>query len=151
MFLRFSSHITMSLMPARFAARIFSLMPPTGSTFPRNVISPVIARFGRTLRWVNAEAMEVAMVIPADGPSLGTAPSGTCTWIFHRSKIRASICKWSACALIYSNAKTADSFITSPKFPVSVNLLPFPLLRLVSIKRISPPTEVHANPVTTPA
>ena len=34
-----------SLIPARLAAKIFSLIPPTGSTLPRNVISPVIAKF----------------------------------------------------------------------------------------------------------
>jgi len=30
-----------------------------------------MAVFLRTLRWVSAEAMEVAMVMPADGPSFG--------------------------------------------------------------------------------
>jgi len=39
-----------SLIPARLAAKIFSLIPPTGSTLPRNVISPVIAKFFFTLR-----------------------------------------------------------------------------------------------------
>lgn len=48
-------------------------MPPTGSTFPRSVISPVMAVFLRTLRCVIAEAIDVAMVIPADGPSFGVA------------------------------------------------------------------------------
>ena len=38
------------LNPARLAAKIFSLIPPTGSTLPRNVISPVIAKFFFTLR-----------------------------------------------------------------------------------------------------
>ena len=33
-------------MPARCAASTFSLMPPTGRTLPRSVISPVIATFG---------------------------------------------------------------------------------------------------------
>jgi hypothetical protein len=66
----------MFLMPARRAARIFSLMPPTGSTLPRSVISPVIARWLRILRWVKTEAMLVKMAMPALGPSLGTAPSG---------------------------------------------------------------------------
>ena len=84
----FSLHITMSVMPARLAARIFSLMPPTGSTLPRSVISPVMAVFLRTLRWVSAEAILVAMVIPADGPSLGVAPSGTWMWMFQWSKMR---------------------------------------------------------------
>ena len=32
-----------------------------------------------TLRCVKAETMDVAIVMPADGPSLGIAPSGTCT------------------------------------------------------------------------
>ena len=44
----------------------------------------------------------------------------------------------------------ADSFITSPSLPVK-DSLPFPLLKPTSIKRISPPTEVQAKPVTTPA
>ena len=28
------------------------------------------------------ETIEVSIAIPAEGPSLGVAPSGTCTWIF---------------------------------------------------------------------
>ena len=36
----------------------------------------------------NAEAMDVAMVMPADGPSLGVAPSGTWMWMFQWSKMR---------------------------------------------------------------
>ena len=31
----------------------------------------------------SSETSAVAIVIPADGPSLGIAPSGTCTWISH--------------------------------------------------------------------
>src|SRR4029078_9156029 len=41
--LRLRSGRTTRLMPPRCAARNFSLMPPTGSTSPRSVISPVIA------------------------------------------------------------------------------------------------------------
>ena len=52
---------------------------------------------------------------------------------------------------MYSRASMADSFITSPRFPVNVSFEPFPLLRLVSMNKISPPTDVHAKPVTTPA
>ena len=44
----------------------------------------------------------------------------------------------------------ALSFITSPRFPVSVNL-PFPCVKEDSINKISPPTLVQASPVTTPA
>ena len=30
---------------------------------------------------VSAETIEVHMATPADGPSFGVAPSGTCTWM----------------------------------------------------------------------
>ena len=50
-----------------------------GNTLPRNVISPVIATSRLTGRLVSAEMSAVAMVIPAEGPSLGMAPAGT--WI----------------------------------------------------------------------
>jgi hypothetical protein len=46
---------------------------------PRSVISPVIATSRRTGILVSAETSVVAMVMPADGPSFGMAPSGT--WI----------------------------------------------------------------------
>ena len=36
------------LMPCRRAASVFSRMPPTGSTSPDNVISPVMATSDRT-------------------------------------------------------------------------------------------------------
>ena len=63
-------------MPCRCAASALSLRPPIGSTRPRKVISPVIAVSLRTGRRVSAEISAVAMVMPADGPSLGVAPSG---------------------------------------------------------------------------
>ena len=50
----------------------------------------------------------------------------------------------------YSKAIVADSFSTLPKFPV-IPRLPLPFDSEDSIKRISPPTAVHASPVTTPA
>src|SRR5213594_25890 len=64
---------------ARRAASTFSLMPPTGRTSPRSVISPVIAIFRWTAFCVRSDRIAVAIVTPADGPSLGIAPSGTCT------------------------------------------------------------------------
>src|SRR5581483_3046891 len=67
--------------PARCAARTFSLMPPTGSTRPDRLISPVIARPLPTVWLVSSETRAVAMVTPADGPSFGIAPAGTCTWM----------------------------------------------------------------------
>src|SRR5580700_6295407 len=68
-----------SKSPARCAASSFSFNPPMGSTLPRSVISPVIARSRRTGILLSALAIAVAIVIPADGPSFGIAPSGTCT------------------------------------------------------------------------
>ena len=68
-------------MPARLAASTFSLMPPTGSTLPDSVISPVIATSPRTGRRDSADTSAVAIVTPADGPSFGMAPDGTCRWI----------------------------------------------------------------------
>ena len=138
-------------MPARLAARIFSLMPPTGSTFPRSVISPVMANCLRTLRCVKVETKEVTIVIPALGPSFGMAPSGTWICTFHCSKRCSSISKSAAWAWTYCKASMADSFMTSPRLPVRVSFSPFPLIKLDSTKRISPPTAVQAKPVTTPA
>ena len=66
-------------MPPRKAANNFSFKPPIGSTSPRKVISPVIATSDLTLLPVKADTIAVTMPTPADGPSLGTAPSGTCT------------------------------------------------------------------------
>ena len=68
-------------MPARRAASTFSLMPPTGSTLPESVISPVIATSLRTGLADSADASAVTIVTPADGPSFGMAPAGTCRWI----------------------------------------------------------------------
>ena len=48
----------------------------TGSTSPRRVISPVIAVSERTHTPVKRDASTVAIVMPADGPSLPTAPAG---------------------------------------------------------------------------
>src|SRR5690554_3123375 len=82
----FSLQRIISDIPARLAASIFSLIPPTGNTFPRSVISPVIARLGRTLRCVYNDDSDVTIVIPADGPSLGIAPSGTWICVLYGSK-----------------------------------------------------------------
>ena len=67
-------------IPARIAARLFSFNPPMGRTSPRNVISPVIATSGRTGLLLKSDASAVNIATPAEGPSLGTAPAGTCTW-----------------------------------------------------------------------
>ncbi len=64
-------------IPARRAASTFSLIPPTGSTVPRSVISPVMAISLRIGRRVKSEVKAVNMVTPAEGPSFGTDPAGT--------------------------------------------------------------------------
>ena len=51
----------------------------TGNTLPLNVISPVMASLSFTFLCVNADVRAVSIVIPAEGPSFGVAPSGT--WI----------------------------------------------------------------------
>jgi len=63
--------------PARWALKVFSFNPPIGKTRPLNVISHVIPTYRFTGRPVKAEISAVAIVIPAEGPSFGTAPSGT--------------------------------------------------------------------------
>ena len=69
-----------SRTPARRAASTFSLMPPTGSTRPDSVISPVIAMSPRTGRRVSSDTSAVTIVTPAEGPSFGMAPDGTWKW-----------------------------------------------------------------------
>ncbi len=64
--------------PARSAASSFCFTPPIGSTRPVSDTSPVIATSARTLRPESSEASAVVMVMPALGPSLGTAPAGMC-------------------------------------------------------------------------
>ena len=68
-------------MPPRKAASSFSLRPAIGHTRPRSVISPVMATSRRTGMPVITETIAVAMATPAEGPSFGVAPSGTCTWM----------------------------------------------------------------------
>ena len=70
----------------RLAAITFSLIPPTGNTCPVRVSSPVIAS-GRLMRSLRAsDTRAVAIVMPALGPSLGVAPSGTCRCTMEVSK-----------------------------------------------------------------
>ena len=61
-------------------------MPPTGSTSPRRLISPVIAVSLRTVRSVISETSAMNMATPALGPSFGIAPAGTWMWMSLFSK-----------------------------------------------------------------
>ena len=53
------------------------------------------------------------MVTPADGPSFGTAPAGTCTWK-RRSSALGAMPSSAACDRTNDSAICADSFMTSP-------------------------------------
>ncbi len=68
-------------MPFLYAAMDFSRRPPMGSTRPCSVISPVMAMSCAMGSSHSADVTAVAMAIPADGPSFGTAPSGAWMWI----------------------------------------------------------------------
>ena len=57
----------------------FGIIPPIGKTCPLRVTSPVIAMFLSTGTPVIDETIAVTMAMPAEGPSFGVAPSGTCT------------------------------------------------------------------------
>ena len=57
--------------------------------------------------------MAVVIVTPADGPSLGTAPSGTWMWN-DLSAASGSILSSAACDRTKDRAIWADSFMTSP-------------------------------------
>lgn len=72
----FSSGIRTVLIPFLYAAIVFSFNPPIGNTLPVKVTSPVIAISALTGIPVRAETTAVVIAIPAEGPSLGTAPSG---------------------------------------------------------------------------
>jgi transposase len=82
---RLSSGRRISLMPARRAAISFSRTPPMGKTSPVRVISPVMA-MRRTGSLRASESRAEAMVMPAEGPSLGVAPAGTWRWMKALSK-----------------------------------------------------------------
>ena len=86
-----------SVSPARWAASTFCFTPPIGSTLPCSVTSPVMPTVDRTGRPVSRLTSAVVIVTPADGPSLGTAPAGTCTWKRRCSKPSAGKPSSSAC------------------------------------------------------
>ena len=68
----------------------------------------------RTGRSRNRLTSAVVMVTPAEGPSLGTAPAGTCTWNRLPAKLAGSMPRSSAWERTYERAISADSFMTSP-------------------------------------
>src|SRR6266576_915715 len=69
-----------------------------------------------------SEAIAVAIVIPAEGPSFGTAPAGTWRWMsFCWNQLGSRPSCW-VCARTHDSAACADSCITSPSWPVIVSL-----------------------------
>ena len=87
--------------------------------------------------------------MPALGPSFGIAPAGTCTWNERFSNAFGSTPSSSACERTYESAMRADSFITSPSWPVSMSSVP-PSIEVASTNSTSPPVPVTASPVATP-
>ena len=73
-----------------------------------------------TGRPVSSETIAVTRVIPAEGPSFGMAPSGTCRCRSTRSKKDSSMPSWRAWERTQESAVWALSFITSPSWPVRV-------------------------------
>src|SRR5256885_12845667 len=74
------------LTPALLAAIVFSLIPPTGKTFPIRDSSPVMAVFSFTGFFVDRDNKAVTIVTPAEGPSFGVAPSGMCKWMLFSNR-----------------------------------------------------------------
>ncbi len=135
------------MSPAACAASTFCFSPPIGSTRPCSVTSPVIPTVCFTGRPESSDASAVAIVIPALGPSFGIAPAGTWTWKA-RSNAYSSTPSSAAFGRRAESAICADSFITSPSWPVRTSLSPF--ADVASTKRTSPPVPVTARPVATP-
>ena len=70
----------------RRAAITFSFSPPMGRTLPTSESSPVMARDLRIFFPVARESRAEARVMPAEGPSFGVAPAGTCRWMMFFSQ-----------------------------------------------------------------
>ena len=103
----------------------------------------------RTLTPRSRLTSAVVMVMPADGPSLGMAPAGKWTWNRLPSSCDRSMPSWSALDRTYERAICADSFMTSPSWPVTV-MPDSPGIDVASTNSTSPPTPVTARPVATP-
>ncbi len=80
---------------------------------------PVMAKSGLTGLSRASDSRAVIMAQPADGPSLGVDPAGTCTWMAFVLKkslpgfLRSRKARLKVCAI------DALSFITSPSWPVA--------------------------------
>jgi hypothetical protein len=63
---------------------------------------------------LNADTKAVVIAIPALGPSLGVAPSGTWMWMSRFSNISSLMPSRARAERTTDRAASTDSFITSP-------------------------------------
>ena len=138
-------------MPTRHAASTLLRMPPTGTSAPDSVNSPVIATLPCTARPVRAETRATAMVTPADTPSFGCPPAGRCTCTSaSRSNPASTPARRSALSRTQVRATSADSVASGPSAPVTRSR-PRPGTVRASTNSTSPPATVAARPTATPA
>ena len=109
------------------------------------VISPVMANPGRRGRPPTAESRAAVRVMPAEGPSLGMAPSGTWTWMSRPRSKSGAMPSAPVLALRKERAAWALSFITSPRLPVRISF-PSPDSTAASTGSRVPPVSVQASP-----
>ncbi len=107
---------------------------------------PTVLFTGRPVR---SDVSAVTSVTPALGPSFGTAPAGTWRWNSRPMNAASSMPNSPAWLRTYVSAMRADSFITSPSWPVIVSP-GLPDIDAASTNRTSPPVPVTASPVATP-
>mmetsp|Transcript_116903 Transcript_116903/g.308884 ORF Transcript_116903/g.308884 Transcript_116903/m.308884 type:complete len:363 (-) Transcript_116903:1486-2574(-) len=143
--------------PALWAASTLSRMPPTGSTWPRRLTSPVTAVSLRMGRFSHREARASSTATPAEGPSFGMPPAGKCTWMSSPEKRGPTSPRTSprpastrTKRLLRSDrAVSTLSAMTLPSCPVTVSRLA-PLLRVASTKSSWPPVADTLRPMATP-
>src|SRR2546426_538272 len=123
--------------------------PPTASRRPRGARPRATAAWWRGGGRHRSDASAAGIATPADGPSFGTAPAGTCRCTSVCVNASSGIPSEPARARSRLHAACADSFMTSPSCPVSV-ICPLPGIWIASMNMMSPPTGVHASAVDTP-
>ncbi len=102
----------------------------------------------RTRRPVSSDTSATVIATPAEGPSFDTAPAGRAGGCptFSKSVVMPSSSTW---VRTHDRPARADSFITSPSWPVRIRF-PLPAIAEASMKRMSPPVGIQARPVATP-
>src|SRR5688572_32094835 len=96
--------------------------PPRSTLFPSRRSSD-LASPGRTTRPVSSETRAVAIVTPAEGPSLGMAPAGTCTWMSERSEEHTSELQSQSnlvCRLLLEKKKNTSNRLDQHQYHIPV-------------------------------